>query len=105
MFWGSLVYSIEIPQDLKGNYSITHYEMYNITVALKIWVRRWQNKVVCIFCDHLGAVTVCQTGKTRDSFLNACLHSLWLTATHSNIQLTVAHIPGRDNNNIADALL
>ena len=76
---GEAVYSVEIPQDLKGNYSITHYEMYNTTVALKTWVRMWEDKVMCIFCDNLGAVTVCQTGKTRDPFLNTCLHSLWLT--------------------------
>ena len=86
-----------------GQYSITHYEMYNITVALKVWARRWQNRVVCIFCDNLGAVTVAQTGKTRDVFLNACLHALWLTAARFNIQLRVMHIPGKDNV-LADAL-
>ena len=77
--------------------------MYNITVALKVWARRWQNKVVCIFCDNLGAVTVSQTGKTRDPFLNAWLHALWLTAARFNIQVRVMHIPGKDNV-LADAL-
>ena len=77
--------------------------MYNITVALKVWARSWQNKVVCIFWDNLGAVTVAQTGKTRDTFLNACLHALWLTAARFNLQLRVMDILGKDNV-LADAL-
>ena len=54
-------------------------------------------------CDNQSAVRVCNTGKTKDQFLNACLHMLSLQAAHFNIALRVVHIPGKDNG-IADAL-
>ena len=101
--WGNRVYSVPIPMALRGHYSITQYEMFNITVALKLWGNNWKDKTVCIHCDNLGAVTVCGSSKTKDPFLNWCLHSLWLNAARHNIQLRVIHIPGRDNV-IADSL-
>ena len=101
--WGKRVYAVKIPLELGNNLSITHFEMFNITVALKLWGHSWRDKVVCIHCDNQGAVTVCGSGRTRYPFLNLCLHSLWLTAACFNIQLRVVHIPGRDNQ-IADAL-
>ena len=58
---------------------------------------------MCIHCDNLGVVTVCGSSKTKDPFLNWCLHSLWLNVARHNIQLRVIHIPGRDNV-IADSL-
>ena len=77
--------------------------MFNITVALKLWADIWKDRVVCIHCDNQGALTVCGSGKTKGSFLNWCLHSLWFNAARNNIQLRVVHIAGRENV-IADAL-
>ena len=42
-------------------------------------------------------------GKTKDNFLNACLHALWLQTARYNIGLCVVHILGKDNH-VADAL-
>ena len=46
---------------------------------------------------------VCNTGRTRDAFLAACLRNLWLVAATANIDLRVKHIRGKDNI-LADAL-
>ena len=54
-------------------------------------------------CDNQSVVRVCNTGKTKDQFLNACLYTLWLQAARFNIALRVVHIPGKDNGT-ADAL-
>ena len=101
--WGNRVYALKIPLELGENLSITHYELFNITVALKLWGNSWRDRVVCIHWDNQGTVTVCGLRKTRDPFLNWCLHSLWLNAVRFNIQLRLVHIPGR-NNKLADAL-
>ena len=77
--------------------------MLNIAVAVKTWAHLWQDKVVLVSYDNQSAVHVCQSGKTRDRFLNACLHALWLEAARFNVDLRVIHIPGKDNI-IADAL-
>ena len=101
--WGKCVYTACISAYLQGRYSITQYETYNIVIALWTWGHLWQNKVVLIGCDNQSAVRVCNTGKTRDPFLNACLHALWLHAARYSIELRTVHIPGKENH-IADAL-
>ena len=101
--WGSRVYSVAIPFTLIGDLAITQYELYNILVAVKLWAPHWKDKVVLIRCDNESAVMVCNTGRTRDAFLAACLRNLWLVAATANIDLRVKHIKGKDNI-LADAL-
>ena len=52
--WGDRVYAVKIPLDLGDSLSITHYEMFNITVTLKLWGNNWKDKVVCVHCDNQG---------------------------------------------------
>ena len=101
--WGSRAYTAEIPFDISFQASITHLEMYNIIIALKVWAREWANSIIWIKCDNESAVSVCNSGKTRDSFLNLCLYELWLLSCKYNIDLRVSHIKGKDNV-LADAL-
>ena len=99
--WGSWVYATEIPfVDLP----ITQCEMYNIVVALKLWGHEWRDKVVNVKRDNESAVTVCNTGRTKNRFLNVCLYNLWLITAKYNIELRVSHIKGA-NNVVADALI
>ena len=57
--------------------------MFNIVVALQMWAHLWQDKVIAVRCDNEGAVYVCNTGKTRDKFLNICIQRIWhLTAKY-----------------------
>ena len=48
-------------------------------------------------------MSVCNSGKTRDTFLNLSLYELWLLICKYNIDLRVSHIKGKDNV-LADAL-
>ena len=46
---------------------------------------------------------VCNTGKTRDPFLNFCIRQLWFICAQFNVDLHVKHIQGSLNVD-ADAL-
>ena len=50
-----------------------------------------------------SAVSVCNSGRTKDAFMNLCLHNLWLVMSQFNIDFRVVHIKGKDNG-LADAL-
>ena len=92
--WGSRVYATEIPFiDLP----ITQCEMYNTVVALKLWGHEWRDKVVNVKRDNESAVAVCNTGRTKNKFLNVCLYNLWLITAKYNIELRVSHIKGANN--------
>ena len=59
--------------------------------------------MICIYCDNESAVTVCNTGKTCDPFLDLCLRQLTMLCVSYNIDLRVQHIRGQANT-VADAL-
>ena len=101
--WGSRAYTAEIPYDISSNASITHLEMYNIVIASRLWAYELQDSVISLKCDNESAMSVCNSGKTRDTFLNLCLYELWLLICKYNIDLRVSHIKGKDNV-LADAL-
>ena len=75
--WGSRAYSLPLPDLIQGLVPITQAEMFNIVVALQMWAHLWQDKVIAVRCDNEGAVYVCNTGKTRDKFLNICIQRIW----------------------------
>ena len=89
------MYALPTPQDFCNN-TFVHLEMLNIMVALEIWGQHWENKRVEIKCDNLAVVLVLQEGR-----LATLARNIWLLTSIFNIQLTVSHIPGKDNH-IAD---
>ena len=101
--WNSRVYAAPIPTFVGLNPSIVHLEMINVLIALRVWAPLWAQSTVKFSCDNLAVVQVVTSGKTKDSFLNACLRNIWLvTATH-DINLLIEHIEGKKNI-IADSL-
>ena len=56
--------------------TIVHLEMFNILLALKIWVDQWEHSIVKFYCDNLAVVQVVETNKTKDLFLTACIHNI-----------------------------
>ena len=100
--FGQMVYALPT----SGRFThlhITHLEMLNVVVALKVWASSWENKKIQINCDNLAVVEVLTSGKTKDEFLATCARNVWLITSIFNIQLTISHIPGKYNC-IADLL-
>ena len=60
--WKNMVYSAEIPQNLthRGDLSITHFEMINILVVLRLWGEQWTGRSVIIKTDNMAVVNVCK---------------------------------------------
>ena len=62
---------------------INGLELLNIIVALKLWGLWWSGLRLTVRCDNTVAVTVLNTGRCRNSFLNSCLRELFhLAAIH-----------------------
>ena len=101
--WGSRVYSAVVPPSLVHCISISQVEMYNLLVVVKLWAPHWENKSIRVRCDNESAVMVCNTGKTKDAFLNFCIRQLLFICVRFNIDLQVKHIR-RVYNVVADAL-
>ena len=53
----SMMYALPIPKGYM-NYNITHLEILNIVVALKVWAQYWANKRIKVHCDNMAVVEV-----------------------------------------------
>ena len=96
--WMNYVYSAEIPQYFKDkSLSITHFEMLNILVAIKLWGSKWLGKKVKLKTDNMAVVQVCNTGHTRDMELASYIRNIWLLTSMQDIELVVEQIPGKVN--------
>ena len=101
--WNNRVYAAPVPAYVDFQPNITHLEMLNILIALRLWAQEWAGSSVTFHCDNLAVVQVVNSGKTRATFLSACIRHIWfITAVH-DIDLQLTHIQGRKNV-IADAL-
>ena len=91
--WNNRVYSTPLPDFMGLDLNITHLEMINVLIALRVWASLWAHSTVRFSCNNL----------TKDSFLNACLRNIWLVTASYDIDLLIDHIQG-SKNVIADAL-
>ena len=82
---------------------INALELYTIVVAVKFWAPKLHLRKFIVSCDNEAAVTVVNSGKSKDPFMKRCLRELWFTAAVYDCELTARHIPGV-HNVLADAL-
>ena len=56
--WNDRVYAAPVPTFINFQPNITHLEMVNILVALRLWARFWAASSVVFHCDNLALVQV-----------------------------------------------
>ena len=97
--WMNKVYASDIPENLQNqaDLNITHYELINILVALRVWGQCWAGQRVCIKTDNAAVVQVCSSGFTRDKLLAAFIRNIWWYTATLDIELCVVHVLGKDN--------
>ena len=76
---------------------INALELLCIVVALKVWGHRLTGKRMLIHCDNMTSVTVLNSGRTRDSFLQACLREIAFICALCQCEVRAVHIPGEQN--------
>ena len=91
------------PDILTGASHISSLELYTIVVAVQFWAPKLRHRKFIVSCDNQAAVTVINSGSTKDYFMQRCLRQLWFSAAVFDFELQARHIPG-DHNVLADAL-
>ena len=82
---------------------INALEMLTIIVACQVWGKHWPGKRLVVNCDNEASVTVLNTGRSRDPFLQACLRELAFVTARFEVEIRGNHVPGVTNR-IPDAL-
>ena len=96
------VYHAHIPSNFKL-FDIAILEMLNVFVAIKVWGKKWQCKVVSIQCHNHADVNILNNGKTRNLQLAAISRNIFMACAENDMELTVSHVMGKDNP-VADLL-
>ena len=102
-YYEGAVYAIRVLLYLENMLSIVHFEAANVMVVIKLWAESFKNQQCIIWCDNFAVVNAFTNNKMKDSFLSACVRTVWLLCATYNIQLVVKHIRGI-NNTFADIL-
>lgn len=97
-------FTCEFPEDIiRSAQHITALELYTIVVAVKCSASKLHHCKFIVSCNNEAAVTVANSGKSKDPFMKHCLHELWFTAAVYDYELIACHIPGV-HNVLADTL-
>jgi hypothetical protein len=72
-------------------------EMMSVIVCVKLWGQYFKGKKLMIKCDNQVTVTVINTGKSRNQFLQNCLRELLFVAARHEFEFRAVHILGEEN--------
>ena len=76
---------------------INSLELLAVVVACKLWGHLWSRRRNLLYYDNQATVSVINTGKSRNVFMNDCLRELWLIAAIHDFELRAVHLEGQSN--------
>ena len=79
---------------LEAKHTITHLEMLNAVVALRLWSHVLQGQRFKIFCDNSNTCLALQKGRSKEIFMQACIRTIFLITVENDIEILVCHRPG-----------
>ena len=74
-------------------------ELFAVWVAVHLWGDAWANSAVVVHTDNKSVVDVWLTGSCSDARMMAIIRALFFRCAQINLNLLVAHIPGKSNSN------
>ena len=101
--WDHNAYAISRHVLATVGWNISHLEMLNVMVALRVFAHAWKGKHVTFHIDNLAVVNSLKFNKMKDHILQTIVRTIWLLAAAHDVQLSYSHIPGIENKE-ADAL-
>lgn len=72
-------------------------ELLAIVICLKLWGQFFKGRKIRILCDNQVSVTVINTGRSRNEYLQMCLREICYLCALSEFEVRACHVPGSDN--------
>ncbi|CAG2226402.1 unnamed protein product [Mytilus edulis] len=82
---------------LEYNLHINCLELLAIVICLKLWGQFFKGRKIRILCDNQVSVTVINTGRSRNEYLQMCLREICYLCALSEFEVRACHVPGSDN--------
>ena len=83
--------------------SIEFQELYAVTVSILLWLKNYQNKRICIFCDNRSVVDILEDMSSKCKDLMVLVRIIVRECMTWNVRLFAEHVKTNDNF-LADAI-
>ena len=90
----SITFPLEFLENISG---ISQLEAITVIVALKLWCHLLQGLKFIIRCDNEATVSVLNSGRATDPFLQKCARETAFLACKYEFEIKTVHIPGVKN--------
>ena len=90
-------------QILRIDPSIGYLELYAVVAGLLLWVHRFENKKIVVFCDNLGAVHMINSNSSNCKNCMVLIRIMVLQCLKHNCRVYAEHV-STEKNEIADSL-
>ena len=77
--------------------SIDYLELYALTIGIKLWLHRFRNKRITVFCDNLGVVHMINSNTSSSKACMVLIREIVLHSIVCNARVFAAHVPTRAN--------
>lgn len=96
---GNQCFRCRIAKNLTQNkqWSIVHFEILAVIVAVQVWQSRIKGKRLRMYCDNQAVVMVINTGRARDEVLQMCLRWLCYLLTLADSMVKMEYIETKHN--------
>ena len=78
--------------------SINYLELYAMTVAISIWIEKFKNQRIYIFCDNMSVVQMVNKTSSKCKNCMVLIRYIVLKSLTYNVKINVKHVPGKSNN-------
>ena len=83
--------------------SINYLELYAVTVAVVLWVERFRDQKIALFCDNMSVVNMINNSSSTCRNCMVLIRIIVLQGLIHNVSITAKHVMG-SRNAMADAL-
>ena len=77
--------------------SINYLELYAVTVAISLWIHKFKNRRIFIFCDNMSVVQMINSATSKCKNCMVLLRYIVLYTMAHNVKVNVKHVPGKQN--------
>ena len=77
--------------------SINYLELYALTMGISLWIHKFQNKRISIFCDNMSVVQMVNNNSSKCKNCMVLIRIIVLKALTFNVKINVKHVAGKIN--------
>ena len=81
----------------KNKPSINYLELYAVTIAIILWLEKYKNQQITIFCDNMSVVQMLNKSSSKCKNCMVLIRIIVLQTLTHNVKLKLKHVEGKEN--------